>query len=320
MSAGLLALVDDITALAKLVASSVDDAVGQAVQVGGKAVTKASGIVIDDAAVTPRYVIGFSADRELSIIANIARGSLRNKLLFLLPGALLLNFLAPWVLTPLLMLGGAYLALEGYEKVVDVVRGAGPKPAAATATTAAGAPDREAEKVASAVRTDFILSAEIMAITLATVATSPIATQAGVLALVGVAMTVLVYGVVALIVKADDAGAALARTRHGLLRAIGRAIVVGMPRLLALLGSVGMVAMLWVGGGIITHGLHELGVHAPEDALHRVGASAGQLLPAAGGFVTWVVTAAISAVIGLVIGAIVAPVAHKVSGMAKKSG
>ncbi len=312
MSAGLLALVDDLTVLAKLVASSVDDAAAQVAKAGGKAISKASGIVIDDAAVTPRYVIGFAADRELPIIARIARGSLRNKLLILLPGALLLNYFAPWVLTPLLMAGGAYLALEGYEKVVDVVRGPSKEAEAATASGAASPSDAESKKIASAVRTDFILSAEIMAITLASVATASVGMQAGVLAGVGIAMTLLVYGTVALIVKADDAGAAMALSGSGAVRATGRGIVHGMPKLLSLLGIVGMVAMLWVGGGIITHGLHELGVHAPEEFVQGIGAAAGRAIPAAAGFVSWLVTAAISALVGLVIGAIIAPLAHRI--------
>ncbi len=307
MSAGLLALVDDLTALAKLVASSVDDAAAQ----GSKAIGKASGIVIDDAAVTPRYVIGYAADRELPIIAKIAKGSLRNKLVILLPVCLALNNLAPWLLTPLLMIGGLYLAFEGFEKVMDVVRGAKESPADEGAG-AAPAVVSEAQKVAGAVRTDFILSAEIMAITLATVATAPFITQVIVLALVGVGMTILVYGAVSLIVKADDFGAYLAQTGNGIARTFGRGIVSGMPKLLALLGTVGMLAMLWVGGGIVTHGLHEMGVHGPEEFVQHIGAMAGAVVPALTGAVTWLVTAAIYAVIGLGLGAIVAPVGHKV--------
>ena len=313
VSVGLLALLDDLTAIAKLVAASVDDAAAQAAKAGSKAVSKAAGIVIDDAAVTPRYVIGFAADRELPIIAKIALGSLRNKLLILLPGALLLNYFAPWILTPLLMLGGAYLALEGYEKVADVVRGGSKETVAETAPSDASVSRAsEAMKVASAVRTDFILSAEIMAITLATVATSSVGLQAGVLAFVGIGMTVLVYGTVAVIVKADDGGAVMAQSANGATRAIGRGIVHGMPKLLALLGAVGMVAMLWVGGGIIIHGLHELGVHAPEETLQGIGATVGRAIPAAAGVVSWLVTAGISALIGLVIGAMIAPITHRI--------
>jgi predicted DNA repair protein MutK len=310
MSAGLLALVDDLTALAKLVASSVDDAAAQ----GSKAIGKASGIVIDDAAVTPRYVIGYAADRELPIIAKIAKGSLINKLVILTPVCLLLNNLAPWLLTPLLMLGGLYLAFEGYVKVMEMVRGkkdASPASSGGEAVAPAAA-DSEKAKVAGAVRTDFILSAEIMAITLSTVATAPLVTQVVVLVLVGIGMTVLVYGTVSLIVKADDFGAYLAQTGSGVARAVGRGIVSGMPKLLATLGFVGMLAMLWVGGGIITHGLHELGVHGPEDFVKHIGALAGGAVPVAAGAVSWIVTAAVSAVIGVVLGAIVSPVAHKV--------
>ena len=309
MSAGLLALVDDLTALAKLVAASVDDAAAQ----GGKAIGKASGIVIDDAAVTPRYVIGYAADRELPIIAKIAKGSLFNKLVILTPVCLLLNNVAPWLLTPLLMLGGLYLAFEGYVKVREMLRGKEETTAAsaAGATAETGAASEQA-KIAGAVRTDFILSAEIMAITLATVATAPFVTQVTVLVLVGVGMTLLVYGTVALIVKADDFGAYLAQTGSGVARGLGRGIVIGMPKLLAALGFVGMLAMLWVGGGIIVHGLHELGVHAPEEFVQHVGALAGRIVPAAAGALSWLVTAAISAVIGVVLGALVSPIGHRV--------
>jgi hypothetical protein len=308
MSAGLLALVDDLTALAKLVASSVDDAAAQ----GSKAIGKASGIVIDDAAVTPRYVIGYAADRELPIIAKIAKGSLINKLVILTPVCLLLNRLAPWLLTPLLMLGGLYLAFEGYVKVMEMVRGTTVTAASAAGTTAETGAVSEKAKVAGAVRTDFILSAEIMAITLATVATAPFLTQVTVLVLVGIGMTVLVYGTVALIVKADDFGAYLAQTGSAAARALGRGVVAGMPKLLAALGFVGMLAMLWVGGGIMTHGLHELGVHGPEEFVQHLGALAGGVLPAMAGAVSWLVTAAISAVIGLALGAIVSPIGHRV--------
>ena len=308
MSAGLLALVDDLTALAKLVAASVDDAAAQ----GGKAIGKASGIVIDDAAVTPRYVIGYAADRELPIIAKIAKGSLFNKLVILTPVCLLLNNVAPWLLTPLLMLGGLYLAFEGYVKVREMLRGKETTAASAAGATAETGAASERVKIAGAVRTDFILSAEIMAITLATVATAPFVTQVTVLVLVGVGMTLLVYGTVALIVKADDFGAYLAQTGSGVARGLGRVIVIGMPKLLATLGFVGMLAMLWVGGGIITHGLHELGVHAPEEFVQHLGALAGRFVPAAAGAVSWLVTAAISAVVGVVLGALVSPIGDRV--------
>ncbi|WP_395777890.1 DUF808 domain-containing protein [Aquidulcibacter sp.] len=312
MSSGLLALLDDVAAIAKIAAASLDDAAAQAVKAGGKAAGKAAGIVIDDAAVTPRYVVGFASERELPIIGKIALGSLKNKMLILLPGALFLSFFAPWIITPLLMLGGAYLCMEGYEKVMDIVRphgGHGDEDAADDGDKTSL--ELENEKVASAVRTDFILSAEIMAITLSTVATSPLWLQGGVLAVVGLGMTALVYGAVALIVKADDAGAEMARSENGAISAFGRGLVLGMPVFLKVLTWVGMVAMLWVGGGIMVHGLYELGYSAPEKTIHHFATSVAAVVPVVTGFVTWLVSAAIAAVIGLIIGAIVEPIAHK---------
>ena len=315
MSTGLIALLDDVAALAKVAAASLDDAAAQA----SKAGAKAAGIVIDDAAVTPRYVVGFTADRELPIIWKIAVGSLKNKLLFLLPGALLLNFVAPWIIVPLLMLGGLYLCLEGYEKVHDLVSPHGKdahvkKP---PDDDGDGKPDMtmaefEDAKVASAIRTDFILSAEIMAITLAAVATAPMWLQGGVLAMVGLGMTLLVYGAVAIIVKADDVGLAWSQSPNTGLASLGRGIVSGMPVFLKVLSYIGMVAMLWVGGGIIIHGLYELGFKVPEYTLKGWSEAAGALVPAASGFIGWLVTASVGAVVGLVLGAIVAPLAHHV--------
>jgi uncharacterized protein len=251
MSGGLIALLDDIAAIAKVAAASLDDVAAQAVKAG----SKAAGVVIDDAAVTPRYVVGFAADRELPIVARIAAGSLRNKLLFLLPGALALSLAAPWAITPLLMAGGLFLCFEGYEKVHHLLAPAahadGGEYAAST-----DAASLEEMRVAGAIRTDFILSAEIMAITLASVATLGFWGQALVLGLVGVGITMLVYGAVALIVKADDIGVALARNGSlGLTRALGRALVKGVPPFLKALSLVGTAAMLWVGGGIVVHGL-----------------------------------------------------------------
>ncbi|MFM2142061.1 MAG: hypothetical protein RLZZ476_605 [Verrucomicrobiota bacterium] len=307
MSSGLIALLDDITALAKVAASSLDDAGAMAAKAGGKA----AGIVIDDAAVTPRYVVGLSADREVPIIAKIAKGSLKNKMLILLPGALGLSLVAPWSITPLLMAGGAFLCLEGYHKVLHLVR---PdhheeKGDDSTATTAA---ELEQERVSSAIRTDFILSAEIMAITLAAVSTSPLWMQAFVLAVVGLGMTLLVYGVVALIVKADDAGVALARSGAGSVRVLGRAIVTGMPVFLKVLSFVGMIAMLWVGGGILVHGLHEMGVHGPEKAVHHAAEAFASLLPSLHGLLAWLGQAGIAAVLGVIVGAVVDPLVKHV--------
>ena len=324
MSTGLIALLDDLAALTKMAAASLDDAGAQA----AKASSKAAGIVIDDAAVTPRYVVGLTADRELPIIRQIALGSLKNKLLLLLPGALLLSWMAPWVITPLLMAGGAFLCMEGYHKVMDLIHpgnhGHNDKTAPLASQTAQ---ELETERIESAVRTDFILSAEIMAITLASVTTSPMWMQAVVLAVVGLGMTFLVYGVVAIIVKADDFGVYLARSGSGIVRSLGRGIVLGMPFFLKLLSFVGMIAMLWVGGGILTHGLHEMGVHSPEETIHQAAEFVASLMPTLAGCLTWLTSAGIAAVFGILIGAIVdlsvkhflAPAYQRLKGSPKSS-
>lgn len=307
MTSGWIALLDDLATLTKVAASSLDDAAGQA----AKASSKAAGIVIDDTAVTPRYVVGLAAERELPIIAKIAVGSLKNKLLLLLPGALLLSFLAPWAITPLLMAGGAFLCMEGYHKVMDLVRPAH-HAQEATIPAALTVLELENERVSSAIRTDFILSAEIMAITLASVTASPVWMQAVVLGVVGAGMTLLVYGVVAIIVKADDAGVALARSSQGPVSVLGRGIVRGMPVFLKVLSFVGMLAMLWVGGGILIHGLNELGVHGPESAVHHAAEAVGGRVPAAHSFVAWLVAAALAGVLGVIVGALVDPLAKHV--------
>ena len=309
VSIGLLALLDDVAAFAKVAAASLDDVAGQAAKAGAKA----AGVVIDDAAVTPRYVVGFSAARELPIVGRIAIGSLRNKLLILLPAALALSALLPSAITPLLMLGGAYLCYEGAEKIYEAVL---PHHAHAhegeLGTVALKAETLEDEKVAGAIKTDFILSAEIMAITLAAVPEAGFLNQALVLALVGLGITIVVYGVVAAIVKADDLGVALASSpRRGavLSRAIGRALVRGMPGFLTFLSAAGTAAMIWVGGGIIVHGLETYGLRAVGDALHAMAEAAGHAVPPAASVAEWVVTAAGFGTVGLVIGAACIPLA-----------
>jgi predicted DNA repair protein MutK len=268
LSIGLIGLLDDIAAIAKVAAASLDDVVTQAAKAG----IKAAGVVVDDAAVTPRYVLGFAAERELPIVGKIAAGSLRNKLLILLPATLALSYFLPWMITPLLMFGGAYLCYEGAEKVLEAIM---PHQAhaheAQLGTVALNAQTLEDEKVASAIKTDFILSAEIMVITLAAIPDGSILMQALVLALVGIGITVVVYGVVALIVKADDVGVALAKNAGGstassVSRAFGRAVVLGMPGFLTFLSAAGTAAMIWVGGGIIVHGLEAYGVHSVGQA------------------------------------------------------
>lgn len=310
MSIGLLALLDDVAAIAKVAAASLDDIAGQAARAG----VKAAGAVIDDAAVTPRYVHGFSADRELPIVGKIALGSVRNKLVILLPAALLLSAFLPWLITPLLMIGGAYLCYEGAEKVFSAIF---PHEAAGhemrVEPAAAAADVLEEVKVAGAIKTDFILSAEIMTIALATLPAESVVMQGVILAVVGIGITALVYGGVALIVKADDFGLILAangRTHTG--RAIGRALVSGMPVFMSALGIVGTAAMIWVGGGILIHGLATFGLTTVEHAVEAVAQAAAETLPGMAAAIHWTVVAAISGVVGLVVGALLIPVAEHV--------
>jgi len=301
---GLLALLDDVVALTKLAAVTLDDAAGQA----AKASAKAAGVVIDDAAVTPRYVTGLSAKRELPVVGRIAVGSIRNKLLFLLPAALLLSAFLPQAITPLLMLGGLYLAFEGYEKVHHMVT-VPPKGVEGLKVVAElGKGDRalEEEKVAGAIRTDFILSAEIMAIALASITAPDLLTKTLVLAAVAIVITVAVYGVVALIVKADDVGVRLAQRGGAISGPVGRALVYGMPPFLETLSLIGMLAMLWVGGGILLHGLAEFGITAPEHVIHDIAEAAGAMTTFGAEVVTWVLTATGAGLFGLAAGALTA--------------
>ena len=333
MSIGLIALLDDIVGLAKVAAASLDDVTAQAAKAGAKA----AGVVIDDAAVTPRYVVGFAAARELPIVGRIAWGSLKNKLLYLLPAALILSLLAPWAITPLLMIGGAYLCYEGSEKVFEALfpHGAHEHEAGVGAAVQT-AQSFEDEKVNGAIKTDFILSAEIMAITLASVPEASPLMQGLVLATVGIGITVLVYGAVALIVKADDAGVALAaghrpvsallrrgaqgeppssadRALAPVSRLLGRGLVKGMPILLGLLSIVGTAAMIWVGGGIIIHGLEGYGLAGLAHAIHDAAAAAGHAVPALAGTVEWLVSAAAAGLFGLFLGGLLIPLIHYVA-------
>jgi len=310
LSIGLISLLDDIAAIAKVAAASLDDVVAQAAKAG----VKTAGVVVDDAAVTPRYVVGFAAQRELPIVGKIAAGSLRNKLLLLLPAILVLSYFLPWMITPLLMFGGAYLCYEGTEKVLEAII---PHQAHAheahLGTVALNPHTLEDEKVASAIKTDFILSAEIMVIALATVPGESILMQALVLALVGIGITVAVYGVVALIVKADDVGVALAKNDGSSItgvmgRIFGRALVLGMPGFLTFLGVAGTAAMIWVGGAIIVHGLEAYGVHSVGQAINSAAEAAVRALPSAAGPVKWIVVAFLSGIVGLAIGTASIPV------------
>lgn len=303
MPSGLMALIDDVAAIAKLAAASIDD-IGAA---SGKAASKAAGVVVDDAAVTPKYVTGLSPSRELPIIGKIALGSIRNKLLLILPVALLLTAFAPWAITPLLMCGGAYLCFEGAEKVMEMFGGheAEEKPVSDDPA------HLEKTTVAGAVRTDLILSAEIMTIALADVSDAPLATQAGVLIVVGLAMTVAVYGAVGLLVKLDDIGLHMAKRASKTSRAIGRGLVKGMPGVFSFLTAIGTVAMLWVGGGILLHGTHTLGLAWPAEPVEHLAHTAGGLFGSLDAAVSWTTTALLSALLGLIVGGVLALGLHQ---------
>jgi uncharacterized protein len=296
LAGGLVALLDDVAVLARAAAASVDD-IGAA---AAKAGAKAAGVVIDDAAVTPQYVRSLASERELPIIKRIALGSLRNKFLIILPAVLLLSQFVPWLLTPILMLGGAYLCYEGAEKVWA-------KLAHHDAHGAEEGTQDEKTLVSGAVRTDLILSAEIMVITLNEVIDEPFWSRLAILAVVAVVMTVLVYGAVALIVKMDDAGLRLSQL-PGAIATFGRGLVKAMPMVLTGLTVLGTAAMLWVGGHILLVGSDELGLHFLYSAVHHVEEAAHDAAGALGGLVGWLVNTVFSAILGLLVGALIVAV------------
>lgn len=297
---GLLALLDDVAAIAKLAASQLDDVAGHAVKAGGKS----AGVVIDDAAVTPKYVTGLPAARELPIVAKIARGSFFNKLVILLPALLLLQAFAPWSIAPLLIIGGAYLCFEGAEKTWHaLLHRKEPGPQRAETLNAAHI---EEQRVKGAIKTDFILSAEIMTIALATIEADELWIRVAALAIVAVMITVLVYGSVAILVKIDDIGLQLSQS-SGLrfVRAVGRGMVVAMPKVLLGISIVGTAAMLWVGGSIVIHGLHEMHFSWPYDTIEWL----MRLVPgtATPGIGSWLVSALADAIFGFLLGSVLLP-------------
>ena len=305
MSGGLVALLDDIATLAKVTASSVDDVAAGAVKVSSKAV----GVVIDDTAVTPQYVAGLNPKRELPIIAKIARGSLINKLFIILPIALLLTWLAPHVLPFLLVVGGAYLCFEGGEKVLEKIGWLPGLHEEHEEGGAASAEELEKSIVSSATRTDLILSSEIMLVSMAGLSNEHGAMRVAVLIAVAFFMTFFVYGLVALLVKADDVGVRLARgalepedNRPGPVDNVGRTIVRVMPHVFGVIGVVGTVAMLWVGGHLVIENLADVGV----PVFHHVLEAAEHAVSGAGGFVTWLVETALSGFFGVVLGSVTA--------------
>ncbi|WP_432479365.1 DUF808 domain-containing protein [Nocardioides sp. GXQ0305] len=304
MAGGLFALLDDVAALARIAAASVDD-VGAA---AGRASAKAAGVVVDDTAVTPQYLHGTAAERELPIIRRIAVGSLRNKLLFILPAALLLSEFLPAALPVLLILGGTYLAYEGAHKVWEKVSGHGSEAGEEIDQQGELTPEHEQVTVTKAIRTDFILSAEIMVIALNEVVdSSPDAgflMRAVILVVVAVLITVLVYGVVALIVKMDDIGLRLAERPSPGSQRLGRGLVAAMPRLLAVITVIGTAAMLWVGGHILLVSGDELGWHAPYELVHHWEEAVHDAVAGVGAALAWLVNTLASAVVGLVVGAV----------------
>jgi predicted DNA repair protein MutK len=257
------------------------------------------GVVVDDTAVTPRYAIGFTPDRELPIVWKIALGSLRNKFLFLVPGALLLSAFAPWAVTPILMTGGAYLCFEAAEKIFEAIVGGHEVDEASE--LALGSAELERAKVSGAIRTDLILSAEIVAISLASVEDQPLTIQAAALVAVSLGITAGVYGVVGLIVKMDDIGLHLAQRKGPLTRRTGSVLVKAMPTVLSALTVIGTGAMLWVGGGIILHGLERYRLTPLAHWAHALqvwGVGVG------GAVVGWLAFAAMAAMTGLLVGAV----------------
>lgn len=297
MPSGLIALLDDVAMIAKLASASLDD-IGAATL---KAGVKSAGVVIDDTAVTPRYVHGLTPDRELPIIWKIMLGSLKNKLLFLLPGAVGLSYFLPVLITPLLMIGGAYLAFEATEKIIEVV--SGDHHELTELAEVEDAAELEARQVSGAVRTDFILSAEIMAIALNELNDLHIAEQAAALALVGIAVTVGVYGTVALLVKLDDIGLHMAERRtSNFAKSFGRFLVRSVPGMLTSLSGIGTAAMLWVGGGILVHGIEELGAETVPHFIHDLAAKVASVFGPLAPVIDWIANAIGAAIVGGAIG------------------
>lgn len=313
MPSGLVALLDDVSVIARTAAASVDDIAAAA----GRAGSKTAGVVIDDAAVTPSYVTGLTPARELPIIWAITKGSLFNKLVILLPIAMLLDYFAPWLIIYLLMIGGAFLCYEGAEKVMEWLGGS--KHGKTVDDVIEDPVEFEKQRIAGAVRTDFILSAEIMAIVLNELTQNALIAESiwqkgAALALVAVIVTIVVYGTVAIIVKLDDIGLAMSQRENAGAQKFGAGLVAFVPKLLTALSVIGTAAMLWVGGGIIVHGTHEIGFDALYDIAHGAEYAVAGAAGALGGFAGWFTYAAVSAIIGAVLGAIIAFVLHKVIG------
>ena len=294
MAGGLFALLDDVALIARSAASSVDDVAALA----GKTSVKAAGVVVDDAAVTPQYVEEIKPQRELPMIWRITKGSLINKLVIILPIAMILSWIAPWALTPILMCGGTYLCFEGAEKILHHVL---PHQEKETESVQEKGADAEDSLVKSAITTDLILSAEIMVISLNEVIDQPFWMRLGALIFVGILLTLGVYGAVGLLVKMDDIGMALNK-RHNGKSTVGNALVKGMPIVLDIIGVIGTAAMLWVGGHIVVKGLHEFGMDQPHEFIASVTENISN------GALAWLADTGMSMVCGLVLGTVVATI------------
>ncbi|MDU7600112.1 DUF808 domain-containing protein [Corynebacterium marquesiae] len=294
MAGGLFALLDDVALIARSAASSVDDVAALA----GKTSVKAAGVVVDDAAVTPQYVEGIKPQRELPMIWRITKGSLINKLVIILPIAMILSWIAPWALTPILMCGGTFLCFEGAEKILHHVL---PHREKETESVQEKGAEAEDSLVKSAITTDLILSAEIMVISLNEVINEPFWMRLGALIFVGIMLTLGVYGAVGLLVKMDDIGMALNK-RHNGKSTVGNALVKGMPIVLDIIGVIGTAAMLWVGGHIVVKGLHEFGMDQPHEFIASVTEKISN------GALAWLADTGISMVCGLVLGTVVATI------------
>ncbi|MBS5997729.1 DUF808 domain-containing protein [Corynebacterium tuberculostearicum] len=294
MAGGLFALLDDVALIARSAASSVDDVAALA----GKTSVKAAGVVVDDAAVTPQYVEGIKPQRELPMIWRITKGSLINKLVIILPIAMILSWIAPWALTPILMCGGTYLCFEGAEKILHHLL---PHREKETESVQEKGADAEDSLVKSAITTDLILSSEIMVISLNEVIDQPFWMRLGALIFVGILLTLGVYGAVGLLVKMDDIGMALNK-RHNGKSTVGNALVKGMPIVLDIIGVIGTAAMLWVGGHIVVKGLHEFGMDQPHEFIASVTEKISN------GALAWLADTGMSMVCGLVLGTVVATI------------
>ena len=305
MAGGLFALLDDVALIARSAASSVDDVAALA----GKTSVKAAGVVVDDTAVTPQYVEGIKPQRELPMIWRITKGSLINKLVIILPIAMILSWIAPWALTPILMCGGTYLCFEGAEKILHHLL---PHREKETESVQEKGADAEDSLVKSAITTDLILSSEIMVISLNEVIDQPFWMRLGALIFVGIILTLGVYGAVGLLVKMDDIGIAL-NERHNVKSTVGNALVKGMPIVLDIIGVIGTAAMLWVGGHIVVKGLHEFGMNQPHEFIASVTEKISN------GALAWLAETGMSMVCGLVLGAVIATIVMAVKASFGKS-